>query len=771
MTAIQPDHWVRLSPLLDELLDLPEVERASRLATLRTEAPDLAEELAALLQDSQRAQSRGFLGLPLPWNASDTPDPSLAGQRLGAYVLEAPLGQGGGGSVWRARREDGRFEGAVAVKLLHLSLLGRAGAERFRREGHILARLKHPHIAGLLDAGVSPGGQPFLVIELVEGERIDRHCDTQRLSVAARLALFDDVLHAAAHAHTHGVIHRDLKPGNILVTADGSVKLLDFGIAKLLGDEADVAHATELTREGGRALTPEYAAPEQLSGEGVTTATDVYALGVLLYQLLAGQHPTAGGASTSAEMMRSTLETEPLKLSRCITLTDPATAAMVATQRASQSDRLRKLLTGDLDTIVAQALKKSPHERYPTAAALAEDLRRYRNHEPVLAQPDSLGYRANKFVRRHRGAVAVGVLTSVAIMAGVAGTVWQGQRALAAAQQARVERDRALTELNHAQAAQELLSFMVSDGSGKAVTTSELLDRTQASVEKGFAKQPLERARLLLMLGSQRGELSQVEKGRSALDGARSAAIEAAQPELQASIDCMLGHMHTVQGEFDLARNKIDAAIKGLSGAGAEAAAAKANCLNFRVMFLIASGASPRQAEADAREALQLQEASGVSKSAQGIRQLLKPGHPSLAMQSIQAARLALLQAQPAQAQPLLAAAQELLEKADVQHPGRFRVRVERARAALAVGDAEAAQALAEQALEQARSFSTGFATSDYLGEAHGLLAELAAARGQFKLAAQQGQESLRQHQASSGEASPVALKTKASVDRWAGAR
>lgn len=148
MTAIQPDHWVRLSPLLDELLDLPEVERASRLATLRTEAPDLAEELAALLQDSQRAQSRGFLGLPLPWNASDTPDPSLAGQRLGAYVLEAPLGQGGGGSVWRARREDGRFEGAVAVKLLHRSLLGLAGAERFRREGHILARLKHPHIAG-----------------------------------------------------------------------------------------------------------------------------------------------------------------------------------------------------------------------------------------------------------------------------------------------------------------------------------------------------------------------------------------------------------------------------------------------------------------------------------------------------------------------------------------------------------------------------------------------------------------------------------------------
>ncbi len=929
MHVAAPQDWQRLSSLLDELLDLPEPARSQTLDHLRQSDPAAAHALAELLHSHESAANSGFMTGALSGNPSldaahdeAAAQPTLAGQRLGPYLLEAPLGQGGGGSVWRARREDGRFEGAVAVKLLHLSLVGRTGAERFRREGSILARLKHPHIAGLLDAGVSPSGQPYLVLELVEGERIDRHCDQQRLSVAARLALFASVLSAVVHAHTHGVIHRDLKPGNILVTADGVVKLLDFGIAKLLEDGGAEAQATELTRQGGRALTPEYAAPEQWRGEGVTTATDVYALGVLLYQLLVGQHPTAGAATTATEVMRTTLESEPLKLSRCIAAAEPAAAALLATQRASGVERWRKAVQGDLDTIVAQALKKNPQERYPTAQALAEDLRRHRDHEPVLAQPDSLAYRTRKFVRRNRGAVAAVALVSLALVAGVAGTVWQGQRALAAASQARVERDRARTELNHAQAAQELLSFMVSDGSGKAVTTSELLDRTQAAVEKGFANQPLQRARLLLMLGSQRGELSQVEKGRAVLQSARSAAIQAQQPQLQASIDCMLGHLHTLQGEYAPAREKIDAALQSIGSSGPEAAAAKADCLNFRVLLLTTTGASPQQAEADAREALRLQEVSGAGKSAQAnqlraalaaalrmqgrraesveqfklaladlqamgrgqtaraatlwnnlgaalaaggqvmpavealrtsvalteavtgsdhdpvtlsnlalilaqqgqmdealglLRKawqqatndnsprvlaevslrlagvtigagraeeataplaqahqlygpLLKPGHPSVAMLAVQSARLALLRAQPEQALSLLAAAQEVLDKTAVDHPGRFRVRVERARAAQALGDAEAAQTWGQQALEQAQHFSKGFATSDYLGEAHLLLAELAAARGQLKLASQQGAEALKHYQASAGPAAPVTLKTKALADRWASA-
>ena len=303
---------------------------------------------------------------------------SPAGQRLGPYVLEAQVGQGGGGSVWRARREDGRYDAAVAIKLLHLALLGRAGAQRFRREGQILGRLTHPHIAHLLDAGVTPDGQPYLVLELVQGERIDHHCDARRLGIEQRLALFGDVLAAVAHAHAHGVIHRDLKPGNVLVTAEGTVKLLDFGIAKLLADEADMAEATELTLDGGRVLTPEYAAPGQLRGGSVTTATDVYALGVMLYQLLTGQHATTPPGATSAQAMQATLEVDATRASRAVGL---AKGGVAASQRALSPQRLARRLQGDLDNIVARCLRKVPAERYATVTALADDLRRHLAHE------------------------------------------------------------------------------------------------------------------------------------------------------------------------------------------------------------------------------------------------------------------------------------------------------------------------------------------------------------------------------------------------------
>ena len=200
------------------------------------------------------------------------------------------------GSVWLARRSDGRFEGLVAVKLLNVSLIGRAGEERFRREGSILARLTHPNIARLTDAGVSTSGQPYIVLEYVDGERIDQYCDARRLGVEQRLRLFLDVCAAVARAHANLVVHRDIKPSNVLVAKDGQVKLLDFGIAKLIEEETGSGEASALTREGGRALTPEFAAPEQLTGGAVTTATDVHALGTLLYLLLAGQHPGGRGA-------------------------------------------------------------------------------------------------------------------------------------------------------------------------------------------------------------------------------------------------------------------------------------------------------------------------------------------------------------------------------------------------------------------------------------------------------------------------------------------
>ena len=304
---MRDERWRDLEPHLDSLLDLPAPERRARLENLRTEDPALAADLEVLLALGNDADRERFLeetAAPAAW--SDTP----AGQSLGAYTLIEPVGQGGMGTVWLARRSDGRFEGRVAVKLLNVSLLGR-GEERFRREGSILARLDHPNIARLLDAGVSASGQPYLVLEYVDGEPIDAYCDRRRLDLEARLRLLLDVAAAVSLAHANLVVHRDIKPSNVLVGRDGRVKLLDFGIAKLLEDDGAADPATALTREGGRVFTPEFAAPEQLTGGAVTTATDVHALGTLAYLLLAGRHPAGVSLSTPALLLKAIVDTDP----------------------------------------------------------------------------------------------------------------------------------------------------------------------------------------------------------------------------------------------------------------------------------------------------------------------------------------------------------------------------------------------------------------------------------------------------------------------------
>ena len=619
MKSPKPEHWAQLSPLLDELLDLPEPERLARLDEVRRDNPQLGDELAALLADSQSAQAEGFLAKPLANpgdDATETPETSLAGQRLGSYVLEASIGQGGGGSVWRARREDGRFTGAVAIKLLHLSLLGRAGADRFKREGDILARLTHPNIAHLLDAGVTPGGQPYLVIELVEGERIDHHCDLNRLTVDARLALFDDVLSAVAHAHTHLVIHRDIKPGNILVTADGTVKLLDFGIAKLLEDETTAGEATELTREGGRVLTPEYAAPEQLRGEPVTTATDVYALGVLLYQLLGGRHPTSPASGTTAEVARATLETDAQLLSRAVTKDLPGTLSSsdIAASRDTSSAGLRHLLQGDLDNITAQALRKLPQERYGTVAAFSEDLRRFRTHEPVRAAADTLGYRATKFVRRNRLAVGAASTTLLALLAGVVGTTWQALEARAqrdAASAARVEAvaqaQRAVRERDAAEATDEFLGFLLTSTPGKAVTAKELLKRGEEQALSQFKDAPLLQARLQLTLAGLYSEIDEPDRMREVLDSATKA-TGTAGPEgigLRALANCMRASDTTITPDPAAAEAMFEAAMPVLRIGPHADPALLVSCLSFRSTRTTQAGL-PKDAFEQYREALQV---------------------------------------------------------------------------------------------------------------------------------------------------------------------
>jgi serine/threonine-protein kinase len=388
--------------------------------------PALHPELQRLLDAHQEASAflERLVGLPAPPTLADDDcvgtAPALAGQTVGAYTLRSLVGQGGMGSVWLAERNDGRFERRAAVKFLSIALLGR-GEERFRREGRILASLTHPHIAQLTDAGVSATGQPFLVLEYVDGEPIDRYCDQRTLDVEARIRLFINVLTAVAHAHANLIVHRDIKPSNVLVTADGHVKLLDFGIAKLLEDDEHPGAATTLTRDGGGAMTPAYAAPEQVTGGPVSTATDVYALGVLLYVLLTARHPAGHALRSPADLLRALVDTDPPRASDVVapTKTDAEASAAHAARRAASPDKLRRLLRGDLDTILGKALKKHPEERYASVTALTDDLHRYLTHQPISARPDTVAYRTAKFVRRNRVSVAAAALILVGLSAGL----------------------------------------------------------------------------------------------------------------------------------------------------------------------------------------------------------------------------------------------------------------------------------------------------------------------------------------------------------------
>jgi serine/threonine protein kinase len=407
MSTLSPDQWQALSPYLDRALAMTDDERAAWLSSLGEREPGLATQLAALLDEHRVLAQEGFLEngrFALP-NAT-----GLAGQTIGPYTLVSQIGQGGMGSVWLARRSDGRFERQAAVKFVNIALAGRATEERFKREGSILGRLTHPHIAELLDAGISSDGQPYLILEYVDGEAIDQYCDEHKLDVEARVRLFLDVLAAVAHAHANLVVHRDIKPSNVLVTTSGEVKLLDFGIAKLLEGEGQTGAATVLTHEGGSALTPQYAAPEQLTGQPVTTATDVYALGVLLYLLLSGRHPAGSGPHSPAELVKAVLDLEPPRVSDATTADN---RKLIAERRGTTPDKLRRELREDLDTIVGKALKKVPQERYGSVTGFADDLQRYLKHEPISARPDALAYRTAKFLRRNR---TVAALTASAIV-------------------------------------------------------------------------------------------------------------------------------------------------------------------------------------------------------------------------------------------------------------------------------------------------------------------------------------------------------------------
>jgi serine/threonine-protein kinase len=392
----------------DRWLDADDIERARLLRNLATSRPAVHSRLVKLIAADTAAESAHFLEAGalsegVRGAEEDSTLGAFVGMRIGAWRLERLLGVGGAGHVWLANRCDGLHSGKAAVKLLRAAAVDASAQQRFAREGRLLARLVHPHIAHLLDVGDHAQGQRFLVLEYIDGERIDDFCNRTIASIEARLGLFLQVCDAVSYAHSNLIVHRDLKPSNILVQADGTAKLLDFGVAKLLESDDESREVTELTRAGGAPFTPEYAAPEQFENQPITVATDVYSLGAVLYLLLAGRRPYGNEFVTPAQLARAIKEVEPRRVSA---LEPTQNTEQIARLRATTPQQLRRTLRGDLDTIVAKALKKNPSERYPSVQALAGDVRRYLERLPILARADSNLYRARKFVGRHRLGVA-----------------------------------------------------------------------------------------------------------------------------------------------------------------------------------------------------------------------------------------------------------------------------------------------------------------------------------------------------------------------------
>jgi serine/threonine-protein kinase len=472
--------WGRVEALFDEAAALPATERAAFLSSACGEDLEVRAEVESLLAADARAAE--FLGRPAVSVAAPPSPPTLVGRRVGQYRVEAKLGEGGMSTVYLAVRADAAYQQKVALKVLGCGADRADLSARFRAERQILASLDHPGIARLLDGGTTDDGRPYLVMEHIEGAPLDQYCDAHQLGLDARIDLFRQVCAAVQYAHQNLVVHRDIKPSNILVDALGVPRLLDFGIAKLL-EGAQLPGTVEATVTGQRLMTPQYASPEQVEGGAITTATDVYSLGVLLYVLLTGHLPYRVPRTGSDALQRAVVEQDPAR---------PSTDA-------GRSAQLRRKLRGDLDNIVLMALRKEPGRRYASVALLSEDLRRYRQHLPVTAQPDTLGYRARKFVSRHKAGVGAGAL-ALAMILGLAATMTvQAVRLARQRDEIRAERDKAV-KLTHF-LEQVFAGSDPSEARGETLTAREILDKGAGRAIGELADQPETQAALALVIG------------------------------------------------------------------------------------------------------------------------------------------------------------------------------------------------------------------------------------------------------------------------------
>jgi tRNA A-37 threonylcarbamoyl transferase component Bud32/tetratricopeptide (TPR) repeat protein len=590
----------RLGQLLDAALALDVSDRAAWLDTLVGEDTELRPVVAELLSRADSLDAENFLGtLPKLGEAGPlAPDDGehRPGDVVGPYRLERELGRGGMGTVWLAERIDKTLKRKVALKLPHQGF-GRAQlVQRLARERDILSALEHPNIARLYDAGVAEDGQPFLALEYVEGIPIDVYASEQALDLRQRLGLFVQVCRAIAYAHTHLVLHRDLKPSNILVTENGEVRLLDFGVAKLLQDGS--AEETELTRLGGRALTPEYASPEQISAQPLTTASDIYSLGVVLYELVCGQRPY--------KLKRDSMGA----LEDAILVTDPPRPSRVATAP------LRRELGGDVDTIVLKMLEKVPGARFPTATAIIDDVERFLAGQPVLARPTSAWYRARKFIRRHRllAAAAAAVVTAVLLGAGAA--LWQARVARQEAKRAEAAAREARFEAQVARGNHDFLSQIFGDAmrGGETTVMRGRLDRARDNLRRRYSDEPVIHALLLLQLAGRYAELNLNDREAEVMKEFSALAESTGNASLLATRECIEAYDALMAGDIEKARPHVSRGLSFMKATPQPLSDADFECLRADSMLAMRTGDNAH-AVASMQQLLSRLEADGLTKT------------------------------------------------------------------------------------------------------------------------------------------------------------
>jgi serine/threonine protein kinase len=566
---MDPQRWQRARELFDAAVDLTPAQWDGLLAACSDDTAVQAEVRALLEADRQRALDTGHghghgmvarapdLLSRLAEDDARSAAALLLRRQFGAWRIVDLIGQGGMGTVYLAERVAGGFTQRAALKLVRPGAGGDELPARLRGERQILAGLDHPNIAHLLDGGAGPEGEPFLALEYVDGVDLRAHCDAARLGLAARLRLFLTVCEAVAYAHARLVVHRDLKPGNILVTREGAVKLLDFGVAKLLDRE----HAAEATEVRLRRFTPEYAAPEQILGEPTTTAVDVYALGVLLFELLTGRRPYRTCGRSSGEIEHAVLHEPPSRPSSVVTRNEAARNPALAPETLAQlrdatPQQLRARLRGDLDHIVLKALRKPPGERYASVRALADDVQAYLQCRPVAARRGSTRYRITRFVQRHALATALTGLAVLALVASLGSALWQ-------AREAQRQRDAARVEADKAHAALEFMTglFRLADpgtAQGEKVTARELLARGAERIRTELRAQPQARAGLLHAMGEAHRGLGLYAQALPLLQEARRDGDDSPPTRLALAATLIdLGKFEDAQRELDALRAEV----------------------------------------------------------------------------------------------------------------------------------------------------------------------------------------------------------------------